>query len=182
MKGYKATMPDGRSWYSPDTPPYVAGETYSYDGPLELCSHGLHFCKRMEDVYVTYLESYQTRVFEVTALGKCLDNGVKYCTDKLRIDRELSPMEILGALVVHSPVRYGHDALFDIIRQTVYGVNNPIYASYNVDYDLAMNARMTERKQLFVNAAMAMVDADKRLSALLEEVKAAIARERGERQ
>ena len=181
IKGYKATMPDGRSWYNSRVAPYVAGETYSYDGQLSLCECGLHFCRSLANVYVAYLDSYQTRVFEVTAYGQCLDNGVKCCANRLRIDRELSPKEILKALVECVPGSHGHGVLFDILWQTVHGVEDPVYQSYDVNYDSFMYARMKERKQLFVDAAMELDAVDERMSALLEDVKAVVAKELGER-
>ena len=180
IKGYKATMPDGRSWYNPNMPPYEVGGTYRHNGSLVLCGLGLHFCRKLENVYVTYLESYQTRVFEVTASGHCLENDVKCCTDRLRVDRELSPREILEALLASGTGRRGHGVLFDIVWQTVPGVSNPVYAAYDVSYDAATLARMTERKRLFADAATELGAVDERMGALLEDVEVAVARERGD--
>lgn len=181
IKGYKATMPDGRSWYNSNAAPYVAGETYSYYGTLMPCKSGLHFCRRLENVYIAYLESYQTRVFEVTAFGRCLENGIKFCTDRLRIDRELSPKEILEGLFASGPDSCGHGVLLNIVWQTVHGVHNLMHASYDVKYDAAMFERMTERNLLFRDAAMELAAVDEHMSALLKAVETVVDRYQGGR-
>jgi len=49
---------------------YKVGKTYEYDGKIELCKSGFHFCKNADDIfsYYDYIKGV-TKIFEVKILG-----------------------------------------------------------------------------------------------------------------
>ena len=95
MRGYKATNKDGtcRDML------FEVGKIYNIDTELKLCNKGIHFCKEMLNVYNYYQKSIDTRIFEVEALGSILTEGDKSCTNKIKIIRELSTLEILDFVI-----------------------------------------------------------------------------------
>lgn len=156
IKGFKATMPDGRPWYAPGMPPYVVGNTYRHRGELIPCLAGLHFCKKMDNVYGSYWETYKTRVFEVTAWGRCIDRGSKQCVRSLRLDRELSPQEILAHLAEYAEAvapsyRYLYlERLICSLRAD----EGPMDRAYrDVEFTEETTMYLTGRKHAFLKAA-----------------------------
>jgi hypothetical protein len=95
IKGYKATLWSGMPKYGRRRTPYNVGGIYSTKSDLVLCMSGLHFCKRLCNVYGTYDSGFYTRVFEVEARGRLRSGEDKLCTDRLKFIRELTPEEIL---------------------------------------------------------------------------------------
>ena len=86
MKGYKAFDKDLRC----RDMQYEIGQTYEMDGEIEPCERGFHFCKSLADCYTFYPTTEDTRICEVTALGDAkTDDEVKYCTNKIKIGREV---------------------------------------------------------------------------------------------
>lgn len=69
---------------------YEVGETYEMDETPVCCSVGFHFCKNIKDVYNYYPMSDSTRICEVEALGEVVnDDSIKYCTNKIKIVKEI---------------------------------------------------------------------------------------------
>ena len=86
MKGYKAFDKDLKC----RDMQYEIGQTYEMDGEIKLCERGFHFCKSLADCYKFYPTTENTRICEVTALGDVkTDDEVKYCTNKIKIGREV---------------------------------------------------------------------------------------------
>lgn len=93
VKGYKAFESDwtcrGKQYTCPgafeDCPP----------GDLKICSKGIHFCEKLIDCFSFYDFSEQTKIAEVEALGITLSDGVKTCTNEIRIIREVPWDEVL---------------------------------------------------------------------------------------
>ena len=86
MKGYKAFDKDLRC----RDMQYEIGQTYEMDGKIEPCERGFHFCKSLANCYSFYPTTEDTRICEVTALGDVkTDDEVKYCTNKIKIGREV---------------------------------------------------------------------------------------------
>lgn len=98
VKGYKATLWNGMPKYGRRRTPYSVGRTYSTKAELVLCQSGLHFCRRLCNVYGTYDSAFYTRVFEVEARGRLCSDVYKSCTDRLKFVKELTPEEILMKL------------------------------------------------------------------------------------
>ena len=72
---------------------YEVGKTYHADGDINVCSNGLHFCKRLKDVFDFYKRE-GNRFFEVEASGVVKTEGRKSAASDLRIIRELDDIEI----------------------------------------------------------------------------------------
>lgn len=69
---------------------YEIGKVYVFDGKPIPCKQGFHFCKNINDVYKFYAALKDTRVCEVKPLGEIVtDDGIKFCTDKLEIVKEI---------------------------------------------------------------------------------------------
>ena len=92
MKGYKVFNKD---WTCRGFQ-YEVGKTYEMDGKIELCDRGFHFCERLIDCFSYYDFDPQNKFAEVEALGAILSDGHKYCTNKIKIVREMDWHEVLN--------------------------------------------------------------------------------------
>ena len=91
MRGYKALNKDMSSKYGDMT--YELNKVYTLEGELIMCENGYHFCTELINVF-TYYPS-DSRVFEIDTLdGEIIKKGDKYCTNKIKIIREVSEEEI----------------------------------------------------------------------------------------
>ena len=72
---------------------YEVGKTYHVDGGINVCSNGMHFCERLNDVFDFYKRE-GNRFFEVEASGVVKTEGRKSAASDLRIIRELDDIEI----------------------------------------------------------------------------------------
>lgn len=91
MKGYKAF---DKNLKCRDFQ-YEIGQTYEMDGDIECCVRGFHFCKDLADCYRFYDMSDDTRICKVDAIGKIkTDDGIKYCTNKIKILSEMKNPKI----------------------------------------------------------------------------------------
>ena len=93
VKGYKVFNPD---WTCRGFQ-YEVGKIFEMDIEPSCCDIGFHFCKKASDCFNYYSFDPRNKVAEVTALG-LVDNsrdGDKSCTNKIRIDRELTWHEVL---------------------------------------------------------------------------------------
>jgi hypothetical protein len=86
MIGYKAFNPD----LTCKGFQYEIGKTYKFDGEIEICKAGFHFCENIADCFA-YYSSLHTRFARVEALGTVLksDWDSKCVTDKIRIIEEI---------------------------------------------------------------------------------------------
>ena len=92
MRGYKVFNPN----WSCRGFQYKVGETYEMDEKPQLCDVGFHFCKRIADCFNFYRFNPNNKVAEIEALGDIdTDGGVKSCTNKIKIVRELTWQEVL---------------------------------------------------------------------------------------
>lgn len=78
---------------------YRLGETFSVEGKLEMCSHGLHFCKNPLCV-LAYYPPYDSRYARVVAADEVLQESDPYqdttkcCARTLTIEMEIDPFDI----------------------------------------------------------------------------------------
>jgi len=93
MKGYKVFRSD---WTCRGFQ-YAVGETYEMVEEPSCCERGFHFCGRLIDCFNYYDFDSENKVAEIEALGAIDDDGneEKYCTNKIKIVRELSWHEVL---------------------------------------------------------------------------------------
>ena len=93
VKGYKVFNPD---WTCRGFQ-YELGKTYEMEANPLCCNRGFHFCKKASDCFNYYSFDSNNKVAEVTALGLINNSsdGDKSCTNKIRIDRELTWHEVL---------------------------------------------------------------------------------------
>lgn len=91
IKGYKVFNSD---WTCRDKQYTCPGE-FEEDVEIDVCSRGLHFCKKAADCFNYYDFDLNNHVAEVIAYGKVKEDGDKCCTNKLEIVRELSWYEVL---------------------------------------------------------------------------------------
>ena len=91
MKGYKALNMDMSSAYGDMS--YEIGKKYTISGDLVPCENSYHFCENIEDIENYYTIS-KSRIFEVEAEGKIIDEYNKSCAESITLIRELSKEEI----------------------------------------------------------------------------------------
>lgn len=76
---------------------YEVGQIYEMDSEPVCCQNGFHFCKDLEECFKYY--NFGSRVCVVEALGDLdSDDNEKYCTNKIKIVRELSFEEICNII------------------------------------------------------------------------------------
>ena len=76
---------------------YKVGESYEIDKEPKVCNTGFHFCLKVSDCFNFYDFTYENKVAEVEAYGDIdqEEDGSKYCTNKIRIVREITWDEVL---------------------------------------------------------------------------------------
>ena len=89
MKGYKVFNSD---WTCKGFQ-YKVGETYEIDGKPTCCKKGFHFCKKLVDCFNYYSFDPNNKVAEIECLGDVDFGEDKYCTNKIKIIKELSFIE-----------------------------------------------------------------------------------------
>ena len=72
---------------------YEIGKTYKHNDEVELCSSGFHFCRKLKDVHNFY-NLKTSRICEIVADGKIIDDDKKSVCSRMRIVREVSREEI----------------------------------------------------------------------------------------
>lgn len=91
IKGYKVFNPD---WTCRGFQ-YKVGESYEMDKEPIACERGYHFCERLEDCFDYYDFDSENKVAEITAYGEIAIENNKCCTNKIKIEKELSWYEVL---------------------------------------------------------------------------------------
>ena len=106
MKGYKAFNP---GWICRDMQ-YEIGKVYELPEEQEpiMCERGYHFCKNPIDVFGYYNMTDDTLIAEVEALGEIVQEGTKYCTNKIHIVREFTRKQ-LQALILDGKYNTGEN-------------------------------------------------------------------------
>ena len=79
---------------------YRVGETYKLDEEIAICECGFHFCDTLVAVFEFYAPA-DSRFALVEATGSIADDGEhKFCTDEIRVVKELTLEEMTKALTV----------------------------------------------------------------------------------
>lgn len=96
IKGFKVFNTD---WTCSPRPgiskQYACPGRFQEDGEIEVCGHGMHFCKKPADCFGYYDFNPAYRVAEVVARGEVKEFGNKCCTNDLEIVKEISWQELL---------------------------------------------------------------------------------------
>ncbi len=74
---------------------YTCPGKFEEEGELDMCGHGMHFCKNAVDCFRHYRFDPNNHVAEVIAHGKVLEDNDKCCTNNLEIVREVLWDEVL---------------------------------------------------------------------------------------
>ena len=101
IKGYKAFKRGARGIYTDGLGKvgrvyWKKGETKTLTGELVMCANGFHFFEHL-CFAVNYLESDNV-ICEVEAVGDVIQDSFKLCTNKLRIIRRVTKIELKKAL------------------------------------------------------------------------------------
>ena len=94
MKGYKVFNKD---WTCKGFQ-YEVGKTYEMKEDPVCCDRGFRFCERLIDCFNYYRFDSENKVAEVEALGKIEKRESKFCTNKIKIVRELTWREVLDLM------------------------------------------------------------------------------------
>ncbi len=95
VKGYKVFNPDWTCCPNGTPFRYEVGKTYEEDVVPKVCSIGFHFCEKASDCFNFYRFEPTNKVAEVLAIGDIDTDGVKSCTNKIQLIREISWYELL---------------------------------------------------------------------------------------
>lgn len=89
IRGYKVFNPD---WTCYNGFQYRVGVTYTMNEDPVLCKRGFHFCRDAIDCFKYYTYNSDNKVAAVVALGDVDESktDTKICTNKIRIEKELS--------------------------------------------------------------------------------------------
>jgi len=88
MKAYKGTR-NGKC----RTITYEVGKTYTFEGEIQMCERGFHFCKEMKHVFSYYKFNKDFVMLEIEILGEVIDEDDKSVTDKFKVLSIVSPKE-----------------------------------------------------------------------------------------
>ncbi len=154
MKGYKATYDMKCMGFT-----YEVGKTYSIDH-MSICSHGFHFCSRMEDVLNYYSLGKQANgtnfvLLEVEALGVVQSQGIsdpKRVTNKMKVIRVIPEEEYKHFRDIHV-LNYSGYLIYDNVTKTEYKRNEKgmvlhIHNEGGVTYTIEYNDRDLITKQV----------------------------------
>lgn len=95
VHGYKVFNPDWTCSPNGNTFQYAVGGIYKEDVKPMVRAYGFHFCKNAADCFSYYPFNPENKVAEVLALGEVDTNGIKSCTNKIQILREIPWQELL---------------------------------------------------------------------------------------
>ena len=96
MKGYKA-FHKGLTAYGGFK--YEIGKEYEITGELKMCENGFHFCVNLIDVFGYYEFNEKTvELAEVEASGKIIQEGTKFCAEKIKIIEMIPWENVLNAI------------------------------------------------------------------------------------
>ena len=91
MKGYKVFNKD---WTCRGFQ-YEVGKTYEMKENPVCCERGFHFCGKLIDCFNCYRFDSENKVAEIEAMGAIDKGNNKFCTNKIKIIRELTWHEVL---------------------------------------------------------------------------------------
>ena len=91
VRGYKVFNPD---WTCRGFQ-YEVGKIFEESVKPSCCDRGFHFCEKASDCFSYYPFNSENKVAEIIALGDVDLDGIKSCTNKIQIVREIPWDEVL---------------------------------------------------------------------------------------
>ena len=91
VRGYKVFNPD---WTCRGFQ-YEVGKIFEESVKPICCDRGFHFCEKVSDCFSYYPFNSENKVAEIIALGDVDSDGIKSCTNKIQIVREIPWDEVL---------------------------------------------------------------------------------------
>ena len=96
---------------------YNVGETHVYNGYIQLCSGGFHYCYKLSDVFGYYPRKNSSFAI-VEILGRELKSSDKACTDRIKIVKELSEEEIDDIILREEEDKLDNEVFkLDVVRE-----------------------------------------------------------------
>lgn len=96
VRGYKVFNPDWTCDPTGHNPKqYSCPGMFEENVNLSVCNKGMHFCEKASDCFNYYEFNSRNKVAEVIAHGEVRTDGIKSCTNKLEIVREIPWQELL---------------------------------------------------------------------------------------
>jgi len=96
VRGYKVFNPDWTCDPTCHNPKqYSCPGMFEENVNLSVCNEGMHFCEKAADCFNYYKFDSKNKVAEVIAHGVVRTDGIKSCTNKLEIVREIPWQELL---------------------------------------------------------------------------------------
>lgn len=125
VHGYKMFDKNWTCHVSGNMKKYSCPGRFREFGEIEVCGHGMHFCKNLEDCLAFY-KLGAGRIAEVVAHGEVKTQGSKSCTNDLEIVREIDVSEAIKIL------NFGGIWCTGIRNSGHYNVGNDNYGNLNV--------------------------------------------------
>ena len=95
VRGYKVFDPDWTCSPNGNTKQYTCPGKFEENVSVNICGSGMHFCVNAADCFNYYHFDPNNKVAEVLAYGDVVSDGIKSCTNKLEIIREVPWQELL---------------------------------------------------------------------------------------
>ena len=95
IKGFKVFNSNWTCTPKGNKKQYTCPGKFEEDITPEICSQGMHFCKKAVDCFNYYSFNPENKVAEVVAYGDVVEVADKCCTNKLEIMREIPWNELL---------------------------------------------------------------------------------------
>lgn len=97
MKGYKA-FHKGLTAHGGFQ--YEIDKEYTITGELKMCANGFHFCRNLIDVFGYYdFDEKTVEVAVVEASGKIINEGTKYCAERIKIFRMIPWSDVYDSII-----------------------------------------------------------------------------------
>ena len=153
MKGYKIFEND---WTCKGFQ-FEIGKDYKFDGEIEICVRGFHFCTKLEDCFKYYPSVLWNKLAEVESLGKTKTHSEdsKVVTDHIKIIKAIDWSEIPDICKKGNDIRGGNDILGgnyilggnDVIGcMKCEGISRSIFCLDRSGKLLAFNKKITEKR------------------------------------
>jgi len=156
--GYKAVKYDGgtqQAFKYGNQGEQLVGRIFEYEGKIEVCKNGLHFCKQPADVFKFYEPLAYNRYFKIAAYEKVDDHhdGQKSAANIIEFVEEYDIMQYIDIMRTHKTQCDSHtDNASNAVNES-YAVNesNAVNTSNAVNGSSAVNGSHAVNRSTAVN-------------------------------